>query len=175
MRLWKTGSGRTASWRAGWGRLASVLVMACLLVGCSAGGGDDEADPTAEPTVEPTPTIEPTPAMSMGEVQWAIELDDAGAPVEPITQVSRSIQVIHAVAELRAVQPGTSYTAVWTINGQAIEGKSETVEVADGAASGWVAFSLTWTGEALWPVGELGVTITASSGESISGTVQIVS
>ncbi len=168
------GSGRTAPWGAGgWGRFASVLLVMFLVAGCSTGG--DDVDPTAEPTVEPTPTIEPTPAMSMGEVQWATQLDDSGAPVESLTQVSRTVQVIHAVAQLSAVPPGTRYTAEWTINGQTIEGKSETVEVSDGAASGWISFSLTWTGEALWPVGALGVTITADTGESITGTVQIVS
>jgi hypothetical protein len=156
-------------------RLVTLLLVAVLVAGCSSGGGDDDPEPTLEPTVELTPTIEPTPAMSMGDVQWAIELDDTGAPVDSITQVSRSVEVIYAVAELRAVQPGTEYTAVWTINGQAIDGKSETVEVEEGAASGWISFSLTWTGETLWPVGALGVTITADSGESITGTVQIVS
>ncbi len=170
MRKLETGSGRVLAW----GRLASVVLVALLVAGCSSGGGD-EPEPTAEPTVEPSPTVEPTPAMSMGDVQWAIELDDAGAPVEPVTQVSRSIQVIYATAELRAVQPGARYTAEWTINGKPIEGKSETVEVTDGAASGWISFSLTWTGEALWPVGALGVTITADSGEFTTGTVQIVS
>jgi hypothetical protein len=160
-------------WRTRWTRIASLLVVAVLIAGCSS--GDETPEPTAEPTVQLTPTIEPTPAMSMGEVLWAVALDNTGAPVESLTQVSRTTDVIHAVAELRAVQPGTQYTVEWTINGQAIEGKSETIEVEDGAASGWISFSLTWTGQTLWPVGALGVTITADSGESITGTVQIVS
>jgi hypothetical protein len=150
-------------------------MLALTLTGCSTSG--DSSEPTAEPTTSPaaTPVATPAPTLAIGEVIWSTSASESAASVESLAQIPRSTEVIFAGATVSNAPAGTELSAVWTIDGLAVEGLSETVTIEDGAASGWVSFSLTWEGETLWPVGQLGVTITADSGESTTGTVMIVS
>lgn len=166
-------AGRSARrWMSGWLSLAAVML---LLVAC--GGGGDDPEPTATPPATPAATPMPTeePSLAIGAVTWTLSVADSGAPGEALTQFPRSADTIHAVAAIEHANPGTEFTAAWTMDGLPVDGAGTTVVIDDGAASGWVSFSLTWNGEALWPVGELGITITAATGETSSGTVQITS
>ena len=158
--------------RSSWRVLSVVLtVLALVLVGCGA-ASDPASTPTAEP---PTSTTQPTPALQLGQVVFAQALSADGAALDPQSEIPRSTASIYAVVDVVNAQPGTSFAASWTIDGTEIPALDSQTTLEVGAASGQVAFHLTWDGATLWPVGTLGVTITASSGETVSGTVQIVS
>lgn len=158
--------------RSSWRFIATALVgLALVLTGC--GGGDD---PGVTPTAAiPTATPQPTPSLQMGQVVFAQAIAPDGTAVDPTAEIPRSTTSIYAVVEVANVQPGASFSAAWTMDGTAISELDSQTTLEAGASSGQIAFHLTWEGAALWPVGELGATITASSGESVSGVVQIVS
>jgi hypothetical protein len=111
----------------------------------------------------------------MGAVAWATGLDANGAPADEIDEFPRDGERIHAAVDVTGLSRGVSFEASWTINGMPVEGIGQTVVIDEPAPAGWVSFSLVWEGEVLWPVGTLGVTITASSGEATSGEIRIVS
>ena len=77
--------------------------------------------------------------------------------------------------QIEAVPAGERLTATWSLDGVAIDGINATVTIDEASGQGWVSFSLMWEGEALWPVGVLGVTISAESGATASGEIQIES
>jgi hypothetical protein len=159
---------------AGWRRrslLVGVLAgLMLILAGC--GGSSNEPEATSEPVL-PTATPQPTAALNIGSVLFAQSIDATGAPVDPASELPRDVQVIYAAVEVRNVFPGTSFSAEWTMDGQPIPDLSTSTTLADGAVAGWVTFSLTWSGQTLWPVGTLGVTVTSDAGQTSTGTVQI--
>ena len=65
------------------------------------------------------------------------------------------------------------------LNALVVEPASTSAPAAPGAlvarTLGTSQVRLTWSGDALWPVGTLGVTITASSGATATGTILIES
>ncbi len=155
------------------GRLVVVLAsLALVLAAC--GGESATPDPTAEP-VPPTATTIPTPAPAMGQVVFTEALTSSGQPENPASEIPRSATTIVAAVDVQHVQPGTTYTAEWTMDGIPIPGLEASTTLQDGAASGWVSFTLTWDGATLWPVGQLGITITSSSGETVQGSIPITS
>ncbi|HYJ13292.1 MAG TPA: hypothetical protein VEW66_06855 [Thermomicrobiales bacterium] len=161
-------SGKAPSWCA----ISIVIVMlALVLMGC--GSADN---PDSVPTVGPaTATPQPTPSLQMGQVLFAESIGPDGAAVDPAPQIPRSTTSIYAVVEVANVQPGSSFSAAWTMDGTAIPELDSQTSLEAGASKGQIAFHLNWDGAALWPVGTLGVTITADSGETVSGEVLIVS
>lgn len=146
-------------------------MLALLLVGCSVGGGSSSSSPDATPP----PTIQPTlrPAVQLGSVTWTTTLAQDGEPIEDLDAFPRDTAVIHAAVPVEAAQAGESLTATWTLDGVDIDGISSTMTIDQASERGWVSFSLTWEGEALWPVGVLQVTIAAESGATTQGAVQI--
>jgi hypothetical protein len=83
--------------------------------------------------------------------------------------------MIHAIVEVESVPAGEQLTATWSIDGTPVDAIATTATIDTATASGTVSFALAWEGEAFWPVGTLGVTITASSGATTAGEIQIVS
>ncbi len=150
-----------------------LATLSILLIGCSLGGGSSSSSPdaTSLPTVQPTPT----PAAQLGPVTWSTTLAQDGEPVENLDAFPRDTAVIHAAVPIEAVQAGETLTAVWFLDGVAIDGIASTVTIDEASDQGWVSFSLAWEGEALWPVGMLEVTITADSGATTGGDIQIES
>ncbi len=164
-------AGRLASWPLS--RVAMVTVLAILLAGCSVGGGspDSAPDATPVPTLQPTPT----PVAQLGAVTWTTALDDTGAPREDLEAIRRDAGAIYAVVPVDSVTAGETVTAQWSIDGVPIDALGSTVTIDEASESGWVSFALTWEGETLWPVGTLGIAISASSGATATGEVQIES
>jgi hypothetical protein len=150
--------------------LITVTTLSMLLMAC--GGGVES--PTTEP-IPPTATPQPTSSLSLGSVVFAQSLDGDGVPEQLAAEIPRSAGVIVAGIEVQHVQPGTTFSAGWTIDGNPVPGIDAVVSLDEGANNGWVTFSLTWEGQALWPVGTLSITVTANSGETATGSVQIVS
>lgn len=150
-----------------------LATLSILLIGCSVGGGSSSSSPDATrlPTAQPTPT----PAAQLGSVTWTTTLAQDGEPVEDLDAFPRDTAVIHAAIPVEAVQAGETLTATWALDGVGIDGIDAIVTIDEASAQGWVSFSLTWEGEALWPVGVLEVTITAESGATTSAAIQIES
>lgn len=149
----------------------AVLAMLCVpLAGC-AGQADEPSTSTA--TVVP-PTDGATVTTELGPIVWASEIDPVtSAPVDRREAFSRDEKTIHALVETGPLAAGTTLTAAWTFNGQPIEGIDVTVTTDEARGPGWADFRLEWNGAALWPVGTLTVRITASTGESIEGSIEI--
>lgn len=147
----------------------AALVLLCLVLsGC---GGREEGPSTS--TVVSTPT-DVAATTDLGAVVWASEIDPVTSePIERRETFSRDEQDIYAVVETGPLAAGTTLTAAWAFNSQPIEGIDVTLSADAARSAGWVEFRLEWTGVALWPVGTLEVEITASTGESIRGMVEI--
>jgi len=80
---------------------------------------------------------------------------------------------IIAAVETGPLPAGTRLTAAWTMNGVAVPEASATVVAQTAREGGWVTFKLARNEGKTWPPGELEVTITASDGTTVSGSVQI--
>lgn len=147
------------------------LVLLCLvLTGCS---WQEEAPSTSGATVVPTST-RAVVTTDLGEVVWASEIDPTtSAPIDRREAFPRDHKRVYAVLETGQLAAGTTLTAAWAFNSQPIDGKDVTLSTDTARSAGWVEFHLEWTDTALWPVGILAVEITASSGESTRGTVEI--
>ncbi len=150
-----------------------IALLAVLLSGCSVGGGssDTSADATPAPTVAPSPT----PVAQLGPVVWTTALEQNGAPAEDLTAFPRNAESIYAVVAVESVSAGEMLTASWALDGVAIDAIDSTVNIDEASASGWVSFSLVWEGETLWPVGTLEIAVSASSGATARGEIQIES
>jgi len=152
--------------------IAMPAMLSVLLIGCSVGGGSSSSpDTTPQPTVEPTPT----PVAQLGSVIWTTSLAPNGEPVEDLDAFSREALTIHAAVPVETVQAGETLTATWALDGVPIDAIDSTVTIEEVSEMGWVSFSIAWEGETLWPVGILEVTITASSGATTTGVIQIES
>lgn len=152
----------------GW--LGVLAMISTLLIGCSVGGAsDDEPEPTPMPTVAPTAV----PETRLGEVTWTTTVEETGEAAEDLEAFARDTETIHAVVPVENVPAGETLTAQWSIDGVAIDAIDTTVTVDEATSAGWVSFALTWSGDALWPVGTLGINIAAASGAAASGDIQI--
>jgi len=153
--------------------LSSAVVTLVMLAAC---GGSGDPEPTA-PAATPVPTAAPTeiPPLTLGEVTWALAVADDGSPVDPVNAFPRDGETIYALVSASDIPAGETLTAAWTMDEIAVDGAGASVTIDEAAASGWVSFSLTWNGEALWPVGTLGITISSSSGATTTGTIRIES
>ena len=158
------------------GSLALLAGAGLLLVGCAE---DDDPGQTPAPDLPVSPTVEATPTLppeaSLGPVIWSTSLSEEGEPDVVVETLTRDAPVIYASVEGTNLDQGETVTATWTLDGQPIEGIDSAVTIEEDAERGWVTFSLPWEGEAMWPVGQLGVTITASTGATSTGQIQIVS
>lgn len=149
-----------------------MVLLSLVLVACGGGGADPE--PTQVPKT-PAATPTPIPSLALGEVVFSQSLDASGQPSDPAVDIPRSATTIIASVPVKDVPADTSFSVSWTMDGTVVPGLESSTTLPDGGASGWVSFTLTWEGAALWPVGQLGVTVTASSGETVTGSVPISS
>jgi hypothetical protein len=153
---------------------AGALILLCLalLVAATACSGDGAGQTTTAVTPEPTATA--VPPIDLEHIVWAGSVDpETSAPVDRRDAFPRDADVIHAVVRTGPLPAGITLTARWSFNGQPVEGATPMVTATDGREAGWIEFHLEWTGGGLWPVGTLGVNVSATTGEAISGTVEI--
>lgn len=150
-----------------------ILVLLVLPVAVTSCGGETESpDPTS---VSPTATTQPTQAPVFGSVIWTTELTSEGIPNEALSEVTRDASQIIAALEVRHLPPETTFAVSWSMDGTPLDALATTVSLSESESEGWVTATLTWNGATLWPVGTLAVSFEASSGETISGAVQIIS
>lgn len=150
-----------------------VVVSVLMLAGCSSGDGDGEPTTLATPTTAIDPS--PAPSTQLSKVTWTTGFDESGAPVDSLEEFSRHDLVIYAAVEVEIAPVGEVLTANWSLDGEPIDAIASTVTIDSSSGTGWVSFSLMWDGDSLWPTGRLGIEITASSGATSAGAVQITS
>lgn len=149
---------------------AGLVLLCLMLAGCSGQGG---APSTSSTMVVPTST-QAAVTTDLGEVVWASEIDPiTSVPLERREAFSRDEKRVYAVLETGPLAAGTTLTATWAFNSQPIDGRDVILRTGTAQSAGWVEFHLEWTDTALWPVRTLGVEITASTGESTRGMVEI--
>lgn len=148
-----------------------VLVVALLLAGC---GGDSDSRSDVSPATPPAATPTAVPQMSVGRVLWAEEIDTrTGEPETLATIYTPDSPTIIAAMEVTDVPAGTEFTATWTINDQPIPGADMRIEAEGDLPHAWLAFRFTREGDRRYPVGQLGVVITTSTGVLREGSIEI--
>ena len=163
---------RSASWTR------AVLVGAvtlAVLAGCGGSGKDSTPTSTAMAPV-PSATVPATPSapITLGEVQFAAEIDPAtGGPAAPATSFGRATPVIRAFVQVSSLPAGATIRADWSINGVAVPTLMQEITLNAGRPAGWLEFHLTRTSGQPWPSGTLGVTITIDGAAPASGTVTL--
>lgn len=153
--------------------LAVLGLFGSLLIGCSMGDGTSDPDPA--PTSAATVASTPAPVVQLGAVVWSTGLAENGEPAADLDALPRDAPVIYAVAPVQSVVAGEKVTANWSLDGVPIDALATTVTLDEATDSGWVSFALTWEGETFWPVGSLEVSLSASSGSTVTSSIQIES
>lgn len=153
---------------------AHMIVMTGILLlvtGC--GSADDVSEPPGIPVDdEPTPTSEP--AFGLLDIAWTSGIDeDTGEPVDEVEVFTTVSPGIVAAVEATNVPAGTELTAEWTIDGIEVPEATMNVTVEQDMSTAWIAFEFVRDEGRYFPLGELEVVVTASSGQSINGSVAI--
>ena len=122
--------------------------------------------PEAEPIPEPEPTPEPTvAAFTVDDVVWTSGVDEAsGEPLDEVDVYTTVSPAIVAVVPAANVPAGTEFTATWTIDGIEVPEATMSVTVDEDMRVAWVAFELARDEGRYFPLGELEVTVTTSTG-----------
>ncbi len=142
--------------------------MIGVLVVASACGSD------AGPVETPTPTPGLPDRMQVERLVWTSAVDEAtGEPIDEVAAYTTTSPAIVAVVEASNVPAGTTFTASWTIDGQQVPEAEMRTTVDDDMTTAYVAFQFLRQEDRLFPLGELDVTVTTSTGETISGAVEI--
>jgi hypothetical protein len=140
-----------------------------VMTGCGGIGADVEPTPDT-----PTPTAEPQALLELVDITWTSAVDRVtGEPAgeeEAFTTVSPAIVV---VVQATNVPSGTEFIAEWTIDGLDVPDATMRVMVEQDMSTAWVSFEFIRDEGRYFPLGELAVTVTTSSGESIDSVVSI--
>lgn len=146
-----------------------VVVLCLLLISCGADDSKPDAGNVSTPTASPTAAAS---QMTIGPIVWSESADEAsGEPIAPVEAFTPQSPAIIASIEVTDMPVGTEFTATWTINEMPID--SDMHVQADGYIDhSWVAFRFTRE-QGTYPTGQLGVVITASTGELREGSIEI--
>lgn len=150
------------------------VILACLvLVACGGGNADSSPDADENPTAAASPTA-PALEMTFGTITWSESADEAtGEPAGPVEMFTPRSPAIIATIEVTNVPAGTEFTATWTLNDQPIEVNNMQVRADGDLDHAWVSFRFTRGEGEIYPTGQLGVVITASTGEMREGSIAI--
>lgn len=146
--------------------------MIGVLVVASACGNDASDTGKAGNPGQQAPGL-PAP-MRIGKLTWTSAVDETtGEPVDEVAAYTTTAPAIVAVVEASNVPAGTEFTASWTIDGQDVPEAGMRTTVEEDMTTAFVAFRFVRAEDRYFPLGELSVTVTASSGETISDAVEI--
>lgn len=110
----------------------------------------------------------------MEDVIWTSGIDeDSGEPIDEVDAFTTISDRIVAVVPAANVPAGTEFTATWTIDGLNVPEATMTATVEQEMSTAWVAFEFLRDEGRYFPLGELEVTVTATSGETVEGSVEI--
>lgn len=150
--------------------LLGAILLACLMLVTGCGGGESPK-PTPEPDVAPEPTVAP---FTLDDIVWSSGVDAAtGEPLDEVDAYTTVSQAIVAVVPATNVPAGTEFTAIWTIDGLDVPETTMSVIVEEDMSTAWIAFELARDEGRYFPLGELELTVTSSTGEEVSGSVRI--
>jgi hypothetical protein len=164
----------------------AVSILTAALTGCMAQGSPTpRAAITASPTIA-LPAPSPSPGASAAEIQeldqnptvgsviWTERIDPVtSAPGPSVTFFSVDAPSIFAVVPIANLPPGTVLRADWTYNTTPLEALTRAVIIHGPYAKGWIAFSLTRSGETLWPAGEYAITVSVNDVLARTATVAV--
>lgn len=156
-------------------QLTTIGLVCMVLVAC--GGSEPDSTHSSDSVSTPvsTPVTPEVLPLKIGQVQWTTGTDpDTGAPLAIVDAFTTESPAIIAVVQVENLATGTDFTATWTLNDVPIAGTDMRVTAEDDMSSAWIAFSFTRDANRRYPVGQLGVTITASDGAMRESSVRIV-
>ena len=155
--------------RQRWYLLAALLGVLILATAC--GGDEPAADPDDGAAGNEPGPVKP---MEIAGVTWTSGVtDDTGEPVDSVESFTTISPSIIAVVEATNVPAGTGFTATWSIDGIDVPETTMEVTVEEDMTLAYVAFEFIRDEGRYFPLGELQVVVTASSGESVDATVDI--
>ena len=160
--------GRSRSLAAGLG------AAALLMTGVAVAQTPDSTGTPGTPGLSATPAVATTINATLGEVEWAREIDPAtNAPVRRATGFVTIDPAIHAVIPVIRIVQGTVVSAEWSFNGEHVPALDTSVTAASSYENGWVAFSLTRPDDQIWPTGAYGITVFVDGVETLSAEVLV--
>lgn len=156
--------------RQRWYLLTALLGVLLLVTACGSDGDDDVPDIGADESsgasvVEPMDVIGLTWTSAISEV--------TGEPVDSVESFTTISPAVVAVVEATNVPAGTDFTATWSIDGIDVPEATMTVSVEDDMTVAFVAFEFIREEGRYFPLGELQVVVTASTGETLDASVDI--
>jgi hypothetical protein len=152
------------------GALPVSLVM--LATGCGSSSG-------STPETDVTPTSENSAAVTgppvLGPVVWTTAIaPDSNEPTAPVAQFTVDVQTIYAVFPVERLAANTPIRAIWSLNGEAIDGVGAELTTPRDQIGGYLEFHLERTTDEVWPDGEYGVALTTAGVLIATGSVQVV-
>ena len=156
--------------RQRWYLLTAVLGVLLFATACGsesdAPGPQDGEGGAAAPALE-----EP---MAITGLTWTSAVsNETGEPVDSVEAFTTISPAVVAVVEASDVPAGTEFTATWRIDGLEVPEATMNVTVEDDLAVAYVAFEFIRADGRYFPLGELEVVVTVSTGDSIDATVDI--
>jgi hypothetical protein len=153
--------------------LLVTIALGCLVLAVGCGGTSDEPETQSAPQPTATPGPSEVP-FAMDGVVWASAIDeDTGEPVDEVDAYTTVSDRIVAVVPASNVLTGTEFTATWTIDGIDVPEATMSVTVEQDLVTAWIAFEFVRDEGRYFPLGELEVTVTASTGDEVTGSVDI--
>ncbi len=148
-----------------------VILLCLLLISC----GSDDSTPGANSVSTPVASSTAVAAeMTLGPIVWSETVDDeSGAPNAEVTVFTPQSPAIIANIEANDVPAGTEFTATWMLNDTPIEGGEMHVQADGDIDHAWIAFRFTRNEDQSYPIGQLSVVITSSTGVLREGSIEI--
>lgn len=161
-------SGKRQVGRGRWVHLLAIVSILLTVAGC---GSEDDASPDEAEATAGASDIAP---MEIAGLTWTSGVEEeTGEPVDNVEAYTTISPAIVAVVEATNVPAGTVFTATWTIDGLDVPEATMDVTVAEEMATAWIAFEFVRAEGRYFPLGELEVTVTSSSGDTIDASVPI--
>jgi len=134
-------------------------------------------DSTATPSPGASPAagvVSATANAELGEIEWAREIDPVtNEPVRRATGFVTTDPAIHAAIPVIRILQGTVVSATWTFNGEPVPALDASVTADHSYENGWITFSLVRPEDAIWPIGEYGITILVDGVKTLTGDVRV--
>ena len=147
-------------------------MLGVLLLAAACGGED--AAPTArdDSATGNEPGLEAP--MEITGLTWTSAVSsDTGEPLDHVEAFTTISPSVIAVVKATDVPAGTEFTATWSIDGIDVPEATMNATVGDDMTEAWIAFEFVRDEGRYFPLGELQVVVSASTGDSVDATVDI--
>lgn len=158
--------------RQRWYLLTAVLGVLLLASACGSESASPDPQDDGEGSNGAGPTLD-EPMQIVGLTWTSAVSDSTGEPVDSVESFTTISPAVVAVVEASSVPAATEFTATWSIDGIDVPEATMNVTVEKDLAVAFVAFEFIREEGRYFPLGELEVVVTASTGETIDATVDI--